>query len=188
MLLLASQLENLKIISLRSSRAVAQTAGVVIDPRELKIVAFVISGAKNYRYLLSEDVREIRPSTLLIDEENEIVESEDLVRLQETLKLNFSIRNKRVVTETNRPLGKAEDSVVESTTFYIQKIHVKQSILKSLSSSKLIIDRKQIVEVTDKKIVVREAAAKNKKTSFAYNPARAVSTTGIGATSQSTKQ
>jgi sporulation protein YlmC with PRC-barrel domain len=74
--------------------------------------------------------------------------------------ISFSLIGKPVVTAGGHKLGKVGDYSVNTDNMFVQKIYVNQSIFKSLNSSNLGIDRGQIVEITDKRIVVNDLTAK----------------------------
>lgn len=160
MLVLNTQLDSTNIVSLQTGGMLGAVSGIIIDPRKLQIVAFYVSGAlgpgKNVLHI--SDIREFGPLGFIIDTVDDIMPLDDsLVRLQEVISLNFSLLGKQVVTEQNKILGKVIEYVIETGGFYVQKIHVSQSLLKNFSNSNLIIHRSQIVELSDKRIIVRSA-------------------------------
>ena len=63
---------------------------------------------------------------------------------------------KQVVTLSKQRLGKVTDYATEVETMYVQKIYVSQGIIKGLTRGSLGIDRSQINEITDKKIIVND--------------------------------
>ncbi len=72
------------------------------------------------------------------------------------MELNFVVIDKAVHTTDKKRLGKVTDYAVDISSMYIQKIYVGQSVLKSFSGGQLSIDRSQITEVTNSKIVVND--------------------------------
>jgi len=84
------------------------------------------------------------------------VERDELVRLKKVLDLNFELLGKQVVTTDRQKVGKVSDYAVETTTMFIQKLYASQSLLKSFTGGSLSIDRTQIVEITNKKVVINE--------------------------------
>jgi len=82
------------------------------------------------------------------------------VRLKALKSDNFTLIRKTVVSDMGRKLGSVEDFTINIETNKVQKLYVKQSIMRSFFGSSLIIDRTQIVDVTPKQIVVREATLK----------------------------
>ena len=160
MLVLNTQLENIPVMSLQSGTSLGTTTTPIIDPRKLQIVAYNVVGARIQvpSVLHTVDIREIGPLGYIVDSANSVMElDEDLVRLQEVVKLNFNLIGKQVIDDTKKKLGKVVDYTVESDSFLIQKLHLSQSVLKNIKNSSLIINRSQIVEITDREIIVRSA-------------------------------
>ena len=63
---------------------------------------------------------------------------------------------KPVVTISKKKVGKVSDYAIETETMYIQKIYVAQSVLKSFTGGSLSVDRTQINEVTDRKVIIND--------------------------------
>jgi sporulation protein YlmC with PRC-barrel domain len=158
MLQLSSMLINRPILSLRTGTEVATAQQPIINPGTLKIEGFYCqdSHSRQHLILVSQDVREIMSQGIVINDHDVLVPPEELVRLKSVMQLNFVLLGKSVVTAGGTKLGKVGDYSVDSSNMYIQKIYVLQSILKSFNGSNLGVDRSQIVEITDKKIVVSE--------------------------------
>ena len=83
------------------------------------------------------------------------------MRLKDVLALNYELIGKSVVTTNKQKVGKVSDYAVEVETMYIQKLYATQSILKSFTGGNLSIDRSQVREVTDTKIVIYELEARS---------------------------
>jgi uncharacterized protein YrrD len=79
------------------------------------------------------------------------------------MEISYEPKGKLVATEMGQKLGKLTDYAVDSDTLYIKKIYVSPRLIKSLTGGQFSIDRSQIVEVTDKKIVVKDAVVKKSK-------------------------
>lgn len=158
MLKLSGSLLNQSVMSLRTGGAVAFVESAIINPHNLKIEGFYCldSRSKQRLILLIQDIRDIVPQGIVVDDHDVLVEPEELVRLQQVLKLNYQIIGKLVQSVNKQKLGKANDYAVDDTSFFVQKLYIERSLLKSISSSQLVIDRAEIVEVTDKRIVIKE--------------------------------
>ena len=176
MLVLNTQLQNIPIMSLQSGGSLGMAAEPIIDPRKLQIVAYHVTGPRIQEpsILYTSDIREIGPLGLIVDHADRVMTlDEDLVRLQEVISLNFTLIGKTVFDDQKKRLGKVIEYTVESETFLIQKLHLGQSLLKNIKSSGLLIHRSQIVEVTDKKIIVRSATVQEQVSLMqAVNPFR----------------
>ena len=163
MLLLDAQLINVSVMSLQSGTSLGSAAGPIIDPRKLQIIAYHVIGPRIQEpsVLYTSDIREIGPLGLIVDNADTIITlDEDLVRLQEVIRLNFSLIGKAVFDENKKRLGKISEYTLESDGFFVQKLHVSQSVVKNLRSANLLIHRSQIIEITDNKIIVRAGSVK----------------------------
>jgi sporulation protein YlmC with PRC-barrel domain len=158
MLQLSGMLLNRPVLSLRIGRPIATTTGPVINPNNLKIEGFYCQEDKSRqtRILLSQDIRDIMPQGIVVNDQDALSDPDELVRLKEVIALGFDAIGKQVVTATKEKIGKVTDYSVEVDGLYIQKLYVSQSLFKSLGGGTLGIDRSQIVEITDKAIVVND--------------------------------
>jgi sporulation protein YlmC with PRC-barrel domain len=100
------------------------------------------------------------PQGIVVNDQDALTDPDELVRLKDVLNLNFDVMGRQVVTTTQHKIGKVTEYAVEVEGLYIQKIYVSQSIFKSLSSGNLGIDRSQIVEITDKHIIINDLQGK----------------------------
>ena len=162
MLQLSSMLTNRPILSLRTGTEVATALEPIINPGNLKIEGFYCQDSRSRQQLIlvSQDVRDVMSQGIIINDHDALVQPHELVRLNAVLNINFALINKPVVTAGGSRLGKVSDYSVDIDTMHIQKIYVSQSIFKSFKGGNLGIDRSQIVEITDKKIVVSDLTQK----------------------------
>jgi uncharacterized protein YrrD len=160
MLLQSKQLLSARIMSLHTGHSIGRLAQPIINPHKLEIVAFYCESQKRQNdpaILLTRDIRDASSGKVLIDSTDELTSVSHLIRLKEFIDLNFKLPEKTVKTVAKRRLGKVDEYVVDTLNFLVQKLYVKQSLFRSLSVQNLVIDRQQIIEVTDKEIVVEEA-------------------------------
>lgn len=171
MLQLSASLLNRPVLSLRTGGAVATTTTPIVNPNNLKIEGFYCFDArsKDTLVLLYQDIRDMIPQGFVINDFDVLAEPEELVRLHKVMKVGFDPIGKQVVTVSKHRVGKVSDYATEIETMYIQKIYVSQSLLKSFTGGNLGIDRTQINEITDKKIIVQDLL----KTAPAAAPLRA---------------
>lgn len=158
MLQLSESLFNKPVMSLRTGQPVATTGRLIINPNNLKIEGFYCQDrfSKEELVLLYQDIRDVIPQGFVVDDHDVLVEAHDLVRLKDIMALEFKLIGKPVVTTSKERVGKVSDFATEIETFYIQKIYVSQSVLKSFTGGNLGVDRNQINEITDKKIIINE--------------------------------
>jgi uncharacterized protein YrrD len=159
MLQLSGSLLNRPILSLRSGEMVGTTISAIINPNNLKIEGFFCSDADNRKrkpVLLYQDIRDIIVQGIVVNDHDVLADPSELPRLGSVLGAKFEILGKTVITTRKEKIGKVADFATEVETMYIQKIYVSQSVLKNLTGGNLSIDRNQIVEITDKRIVIQD--------------------------------
>lgn len=158
MLQLHTNFYNRPILSLRTGGVIGTALRPLINPDNLKIEGFVAEDRfqKSEVILLTQDIRENLPQGFVVNDHDVLTPPAELVRLEEVLELRFDLMDKPVYTSRKKRLGKVVDYAVEVETFYVQKFYVGQSILKSLTSGQLSVDRSQVIEITNRKIVVHD--------------------------------
>ncbi len=161
---LASDLVDQPIISLQTGQVVAWAAPPVLNIDNLEVVAFtcVIPHQKEPLLLLTGDIRQYAADCIIIDDEDELTSPHDIVRFTTDLSHNYSPLGKPVVADTGRKLGTVEDYSINLETHRVQKLYIRQSLLRALFGSNLIIDRTQIIDITPKQITVRDATITEK--------------------------
>lgn len=162
MLQLSGSFLNATVLSLRSGGPVATIVAPLINPNSLKVEGFYCTDRFDKRelLLLHQDIRDVLPQGIVVNDHDVLVEPDDLIRLREIIELNFSLIGKQVVTLDKEKVGKVSDYAIETGSMIIQKIYVSQSIFKSLSTGSLSIDRNQINEITDKQVIINELLKK----------------------------
>ena len=162
MLKMSGSLINQPIMSLRSGGAIGTAIGPIINPHNLKILGWWCKSpsVSGQSILLTDDVREIMPSGLAVNDEAALSLPNDLVRHREILDIHFQLMGKAVKTK-HQKLGKLSDYSYDEASLFVQKLYVARSLVKVFSTEDtLIIDRSQILEVTDTYILVEEADVK----------------------------
>ncbi|MBA3758085.1 hypothetical protein H0X10_00410 [Candidatus Saccharibacteria bacterium] len=158
MLQLSEALLGKDVLSLQTGAPVGTTLGVIINPNNLKIEGFYCQDRfeKKQMILLSQEIRDVLPQGLVVNDHHALTDPDELVRLKDILELKFELIGKPVHTVSKERIGKVSDFAADGTTLYIQKLYVSRSILKSLNNGQLSVDRTNIVEITSKKIVINE--------------------------------
>jgi sporulation protein YlmC with PRC-barrel domain len=158
MLQLSEALLNRPIMSLRTGQQVGTALEPIINPNNLKIEGFYCTDRfeKGDMVLLYQDIRDVIAQGFVVDDHDALTPPAELVRLKDILSIGFSLIGKQVVTTSQDTVGKVNDYATEVETMYIQKIYVTRSLFKSFSSGNLGIDRSQINEITDRKIIINE--------------------------------
>ncbi len=163
MLVYSNNLFNVPVLSLQTGAVLAHTGQPIIDPRRLFIVAFYCDGPlldDHPSVLHVSDIREFSDIGMIVNHSEDLMPPGGLVRLQEVINFNFQLIGRTVIDTARSKLGTVEDFATETSNFMIKKISARRPLLKSFSTSKLLIDRQQIVEVSNDYIVVRHELAK----------------------------
>ncbi|MGH7234338.1 MAG: hypothetical protein ACREF7_02735 [Candidatus Saccharimonadales bacterium] len=166
MLRLSATLINKPVMALRTGAQVAQVLAPIINPDNLKIEGFYCKDRFSNKtlVLVYQDIRELLPSGYVVNDHDSLSEPNDLIRLKDILDLRFNLIGKTVVTASKKRVGKVNDYAVEVDSMYIQKLYVSQSLIKSFTGGNLSVDRSQIREITDTKVVINDLAARSPAT------------------------
>ena len=159
MLQLSSYLLGRPVLSLRSGTTVARTTKAIINPNTLKFEGLYCTDTRSNRQnlvLVTADIRELAPQGLIIDDYDVLSMPGELVRLQPILTIDFVIQGKTVETVSHTKVGTVDDYAVDTSSMFIQKLYVSEPFWKNPMGGSLSIDRMQIIEITDKRIIIQE--------------------------------
>ena len=149
-------------MSLHSGVQIAIALEPIINPHNLQILGWWCNSSKKQGrlVLLTEDVREMMPNGLAVNGDEAMSSVEDLVRHREILDIKFQLIDKLGKTKRHK-LGKVGDYSYNDGMF-VQKIYVSRPMTKIFSSEDtLLVDRTQILEVTDSYILVKDTEVKD---------------------------
>ena len=161
MLKLSANLQNLNVLSLRTGGPVDLATSAIINPHNLKIVGWwcKLPAVAAPQVLLVEDIREMSDHTVAINDEEDIISQEDLVRHKDILEINYDLIGKQVKSKHSK-IGKVADFSYNDGMF-VQKLYVEKPMHKVFSTEDtVLIDRNQILEVTDHYILVKDGEVK----------------------------
>jgi sporulation protein YlmC with PRC-barrel domain len=158
MLQLSNALLNRPVMSLRTGQQIATANEPIINPNNLKIEGFYCTDRfeKDTKVLLYQDIRDIITQGFVVDDFDVLTMPSELVRLQDVMDIAFTLIGKAVDTTSKQHIGKVSDFATEIETMYIQKLYVSRSVLKSFTGGNLGIDRSQINEITDKRVIIND--------------------------------
>lgn len=164
MLISANSLIRYPVLSMHIGGQIAFVTDLVIDPDNLKVVAFRVAGpevgGEVGDLLQTKDVREYSNLGIIIDSIDEFVNETDVIKLRKILEIDFSLIGKKVVTKKGSKLGKVVGYNISTDDFSIMQLQVARPILKSFLDPELLIGRSEVVKVTDDKIVVKDEESK----------------------------
>lgn len=158
MLTFGERLLNTPILSLQTGAELARTEATVIDPANLKIIAFYISGTTldfEPALLMTPDIREVADIGMIINSSDDFVSPDDLISIRNIINHQFTPVGLKVIDTEKRKLGKVTRYSVDLHDFTIRQLHVAPSLLKSLQHAEFLINRTQIIAISDTTITVR---------------------------------
>lgn len=171
MLIRSTRLIDFPILSLHIGGRIAKVVAPIVDPHELKIIAYRVDGPLVGRevgdILPLSSIREVSPIGFIVDSSDELVDAEDIVRVREVLALHFDLIGLKVISRKGTKLGKVIDYTVDAESGLVQQLIVQRPIFKAFIDPELTISRSQIHEVNDYEVIVKDEEAKIRKTAQA---------------------
>ena len=159
MLVYNSRLIGTPILSVQTGSPIAEISTPIVNPDNLKIIGFKVTGpminASNC-ILDATSVREYSNLGLIIDSIEELVSTDDVIKIKKILDLNFNLIGLKVETKKGSKLGHVSDFTAAPEDFLIKQIIVKRPALKALVDPELTIPRTEVVEIDDYKIIVKD--------------------------------
>ena len=158
MLVTSSRFIGTTIYSLQTGAPIGAISEPIIDPDKLKIVAFKLTGplVRTANILDVNSIREYSDLGIIVDSIEELSAPEDVVKIEKLLSLNFNPIGLKVETKKGSKLGKVQDYTFIPDDFLIQQIIVKRPVVKAFIDPELTIHRREIAEVNDYKIIVKD--------------------------------
>jgi uncharacterized protein YrrD len=166
MLILGSAIINGPVMSLQTGGRLAVVEKAIIDPYKLRVLSYKLSGSllsENPSFLRTNDIREVGRLGIIIDSVDELIGDDDIITEKDIYELDFQLIGTKVFDEANHRLGKITDYSIFLNGFMVEQIHVKRSGVRALTETELLINRSQIVSITDKGITVKSTAKKIKE-------------------------
>ncbi len=160
---MGSKLIETPVMGLQTGTKLASTKAPVIDPSNLRVVAYELNGpllSEKPSFIRIADVRELGEAGMIVDSSDEFVGTKDVIAIQKVYELGFKLVGLNVIDEAGHKLGRVNNYSLDSDSFVIQHLYVNRGVFKSISETGLMIHRSQIVEINNHSIVVRTTAKK----------------------------
>ena len=175
MLINGSSLIDCPVLSLHVGGEIARVTELIMNPNNLKLIAFRVEGPlirdEVGDILPIESVREFSTHGAIVDSIDEFIDGEEVVRVRDILKLNFSLNGLKVITKKKVKLGKVSDYILDTTSWQVHQIIVQRPLMKSFLDPELIIPRQKIIEVNDYEVIIKDETEKSSKKAPAAAPA-----------------
>ena len=168
MLMVGSNMTNFPVLSLHVGGEIARTKQAIIDPEDLKIIAYTLEGAiiqndpEVGNILDLADVRELSEKGFIVDSADVFTTRDDVVKLDEIMSLDFNLVGLKVVDQRGKKLGKIVDYTIDSGSFMVYQLIVQRPVMSSFIDPQLTINRSQIVEIDDFKVTIKHSTSQVK--------------------------
>ena len=161
MLQLSSSLYNLPLGSIRVGSIVGEAVAPIINPHNLKIEGWHVSlqNSKTPYVVTTTDIRDLSTKGVVINDAHELLEPKDHIRLQKVLSLDYQLIDKPVYVGKTR-IGKVSDYAMDGDSYFIAKLYIRPSLFKGLASGQHVVDRYQVVKLTNKAVFLKEPLKK----------------------------
>jgi sporulation protein YlmC with PRC-barrel domain len=161
MLVSESRLHKIDVLSLQTGGKIATTDLPVIDPADLRILAYQVHGPlihTNPTFIRPSDTRELSDIGLIVDSIDDLVGQGDIIKLDDIYALGFRLDGIHVVDERRKKVGKVVDYTIDVTDFTVQQLIVRRPLFERMTDTELVIHRSQIIEISNTSIVVHSQA------------------------------
>jgi hypothetical protein len=166
MLIVGSRLDNMPVMSLQTGGEIARISEAVINPANLEIVAYRLTGpliGNHNTYVLINDIRELSEVGFIVDSADEFINDGDVIAIDNIIDRQFNLVGKPVISRLHKKLGKVIDYNIDIDSFTVIQIIVKRSLLHSFSETELIVHRSQIIEINDRAIIIEDGTVIEEK-------------------------
>lgn len=150
-------------MSLQTGGEIAYTTVAVINPANLHILAYELDGSQldeKPAFIRIEDIRELSDMGFIVDSSDSLTLLEDLVIDKQYYEQPPQIEGMKVIDDHGTKLGKVDNTIMSTDTFRIEQLSVKRPFFKSLAETELLIDRRQIINISGDTITVRNPSDK----------------------------
>ena len=164
MLLLGSRLIHTPIMSLQTGTRLAQTVRPIIDPSNLRIIAYEVDGpllAERPAFVRTADIREYGRLGMIINGNDDLTTLDEVIQIKKLYDLNFALLGLQVIDDQKRKLGKIDDYTLDTDSYVIQQLNVRRGLLRGITDTGLLINRSQIIEINNTSVIVKAPSIKS---------------------------
>ncbi|MDR3289006.1 MAG: PRC-barrel domain-containing protein [Peptococcaceae bacterium] len=148
---------SLPVISLREGQHVGSVKHLVLDPAAKTVAALVIDPKgffKDQKIIPYSKVVSIGDDALTIDKGNQVEKATNLPELLDLLKEKTEIIGTKIVTESGKTLGVADEYYIDAKSGKIASIEISGGKIEGLLNGKACLKAEQILTIGHDVIVV----------------------------------
>jgi len=152
------------LVITRSGETIASIRDIIINHENGKIIGFLVNRGQNLAITPIDIIRWNK--SILVQDDSDIIEIEDVIKLAQAVENNIPIYNKKVFTKNGDYVGKVIDYGMNSTFYELSCLIVAKSFLGIIIWDKKIISAKDIIEVQKNRIIVKDLVVPLKMKKF----------------------
>lgn len=154
-----SQIIGARVLLYQERAIVGEVSRVLIDPDDGTFVGLTVQPVhqKELAYIPTNEIKGFGEGFVLVEGLDSLSEKEDVIKIQKVLETEPLIIRSRVITESGQRIGTVEDATIDLRYSVLKKIYVNPNLLLGIIGTQKIIDRKQIIKIIKKTIVVKDA-------------------------------
>lgn len=152
---------SLPIITLHEGQHIGYVKSLILDPRTKSLAALVIDPKgffKDQRIIPYSKVVSVGDDAITIDKSSQVEKPANLPEILNLLKEKLSIIGTRVVTESGKVLGTADEYFIESETGKVKEIEISGGKIEGFLTGKARLQADQLVTIGHDVIVAHKGS------------------------------
>lgn len=158
MLVRATPLIGLDVISVNTGEKIEKVEDVMYDPRRQRVTGLLVDEAgffKDAKVILLENIKSIGKDAILVDSKEAIKKASQISSEVATVaRSNTYVTQKKVITETGTELGVVADIFFDDKTGQVEELNVTRGI-KDIQSGQKRVPISEVVKVGEDATIVR---------------------------------
>lgn len=159
MLIKATDIIGLKVLTLQEGKEIEEVDDIIYDPLENKIKALLVDPGgwfSDAKVVLFKDIKSIGKDEILVNSQDAVAKASDVSeRISGIAKENKHLTHTKIVTEDGKKLGKVSDVYFDDKTGEVIEFEVTQGGLFDLASGKKKLHISDIITVGEDATIVR---------------------------------
>jgi sporulation protein YlmC with PRC-barrel domain len=157
----ASNLIGASVFVFQERYSVGKVIKVVVNEHNLNIELLEVDIPKSQKhYILTKDIKSTLDSLVIVESLQDLSESEDLIRQEELIKTGFSLIGAKIKTQEGKYIGKVKDFTIDYNSLKTLKLHATASLRRRILNERYIIDIKDVIEVKNKAVIIKNTKLK----------------------------
>lgn len=153
MLILASHLKNLPIVSSLTQEMLGRSENIVVNPDDGRVIGILLNTLGFFprtKVISPVDIVDFAPDAIMVSGSENIVDIGEIMRVKEVLGKKYKILDQRAKTKSGKNLGKVYDILIETNVWTVVKYYIRNLL------NERILPQEKIEEITPKAIIFKD--------------------------------